>query len=155
MPRHKKVSFSCDLQLTRTHAAALLCVDYCSYVTGFKSVQQQRSTLGSRVLQSSNGRTRGKQLYLGGYLEEVDAGRAYDLAATNIWDGEAALNVSCGHRCMVLCTIKCLMCRTAPTCPTAQLLASAAAVEVADRDKALLLPGCTLSLSISNLAMTI
>lgn len=39
------------------------------------------------------GRTRGRQIYLGGYASEEDAAKAYDMAAVVYWGEKAVLNV--------------------------------------------------------------
>lgn len=43
--------------------------------------------------QQKGGRTRGKQVYLGGYVDELAAARAYDRAALKYWPDTAILNV--------------------------------------------------------------
>ena len=49
--------------------------------------------------QGKGGRSRGKQVYLGGWENENAAARAYDLAAIAFWHSDAVLNVrSCRRR---------------------------------------------------------
>jgi hypothetical protein len=43
---------------------------------------------------TTGGRTRGRQVYLGGYATEEDAAHAYDKAALAYWGDTATLNVS-------------------------------------------------------------
>ena len=46
------------------------------------------------ALQKQGGRTRGKQIYLGGYDSEQAAARAYDVASLKFWGDDAKTNVS-------------------------------------------------------------
>ena len=43
---------------------------------------------------SKGGRTRGKQVYLGGFKCEVQAARAYDVACLKYWGAKTDTNVS-------------------------------------------------------------
>ena len=47
----------------------------------------------SRCHQVKGGRARGRQVYLGGYANELTAAHAYDLAAIKFWSESAVLNV--------------------------------------------------------------
>ena len=46
-----------------------------------------------RQKKGNGGRTRGRQVYLGGWASEEAAGTAYDLAALWFWGEDARLNV--------------------------------------------------------------
>lgn len=50
--------------------------------------------LTSLAIQKQGGRTRGKQIYLGGYDSEQAAARAYDVASLKFWGDDAKTNVS-------------------------------------------------------------
>lgn len=47
-----------------------------------------------RAKASKGGRTRGKQVYLGGFKCEVQAARAYDVACLKYWGANTDTNVS-------------------------------------------------------------
>ena len=48
----------------------------------------------ARANPSMTGRTRGRQIYLGGYFTELDAATSYDKAAIKLWGEKANLNFS-------------------------------------------------------------
>jgi len=96
--RRRKISAAID-GATRT-ATALAIKQPAS---NFRGITRHRTTgryeahlwdsAAERACSSSpSGRKRGKQIYLGGYADEIEAAKAYDKAALTFWDDRTRLN---------------------------------------------------------------
>ncbi|KAL3139731.1 hypothetical protein ABBQ38_004036 [Trebouxia sp. C0009 RCD-2024] len=93
-----------NLGLLPTHASKVAprSLKPAASTSAFKGVTKHKSTgkfeahlwdsSHIRAMKKQKGRTRGKQIYLGGYESEQAAARAYDMASLKFWGDDAATN---------------------------------------------------------------